>query len=177
MSKSKKTTTATAIVILLADKNLAKGAIQAANNSNKMTVALKQACELWINDTSIPARDAIENFAEAISHNKEARKKFTQQLSLASKKVRMANGIEKPCGLKVDKDGNLTDAPTRNTGGNGSGDGDGEGSQTVANLSAPVQPTANGDAIEHLRALIKSSKCVKERATFRIAVAAIAANL
>ena len=163
------------VTILLADKNLAKGAIQAANNSTKMTVALKQACELWINDKSIPARDAIENFAKAISHNKDARKKFTQQLSLASKKVRKANGIEKPCGLKVDKAGNLTDAPQHKTPSAG-GDG-GEGSQLVADISAPVQPTANGDAIEHLRAMLKASKCVQERATFKIAIAAIAASM
>ena len=165
----------TTVTILLADKNLAKGAIQAANNSTKMTVALKQACELWINDKSIPARDAIENFAKAISHNKDARKKFTQQLSLASKKVRKANGIEKPCGLKVDKAGNLTDAPQHKTPSAG-GDG-GEGSQLVADISAPVQPTANGDAIEHLRAMLKASKCVQERATFKIAIAAIAASM
>ena len=165
----------TTVTILLADKNLAKGAIQAANNSTKMTGALKQACELWINDKSIPARDAIENFAKAISHNKDARKKFTQQLSLASKKVRKANGIEKPCGLKVDKAGNLTDAPQHKTPSAG-GDG-GEGSQLVADISAPVQPTANGDAIEHLRAMLKASKCVQERATFKIAIAAIAASM
>ena len=176
MIKSKKTTTATAIVILLADKNLIRGAIQAANHSNKMTVALKQACELVINANSIPAKNAIEAFGVAIGHNKDARKKYTAQLSLASKKVRKANGIENPCGLKIDKNGVLVDAPMRNTGGNGGG-GEGEGSQMVANLSAPVQPTANGDAIEHLRALIKSSKCVKERATFKIAVAAIAASM
>ena len=42
-------------IILLADKNLVRGAIQAANNSNKMTVALKQACELFLNENSIPA--------------------------------------------------------------------------------------------------------------------------
>ena len=167
--------TTTTVTILLADKNLAKGAIQAANNSGKMTVALKQACELWINNKSIPARDAIENFAKAISHNKDARKKFTQQLSLASKKVRKANGIEKPCGLKVDKAGNLTDAPQHKTPSAG-GDG-GEGSQLVADISAPVQPTANGDAIEHLRGMLKASKCVQERATFRIAIAAIAASM
>ena len=167
--------TTTTVTILLADKNLAKGAIQAANNSGKMTVALKQACELWINNKSIPARDAIENFAKAISHNKDARKKFTQQLSLASKKVRKANGIEKPCGLKVDKAGNLTDAPQHKTLSAGS-DG-GEGSQLVADISAPVQPTANGDAIEHLRGMLKASKCVQERATFKIAIAAIAASM
>jgi len=173
MIKSKKT--APAIVILLADKNLIRGAIQAANHSNKMTVALKQACELVINANSIPAKNAIEAFGDAIGHNKDARKKFTAQLSLASKKVRKANGIENPCGLKIDKNGVLVDAPMRNTGGNGGGEG--EGAQMVANLNAPVQPTANGDAIEHLRALIKSSKCVKERATFKIAVAAIAASM
>ena len=159
-------------IILLADKNLAKGAIQAANNSGKMTVALKQACELWINNKSNPARDAIENFAKAISHNKDARKKFTQQLSLASKKVRKANGIEKPCGLKVDKAGNLTDAPQHKTPSAG-----GEGSQLVPNLSAPVQPTPNGDAIERLRKMLKASKCVEERAALKIGIAAIAASM
>jgi len=173
MIKSKKT--APAIVILLADKNLIRGAIQAANNSNKMTVALKQACELFLNENSIAAKNAMEAFGDAIGHHKDARKKYTAQLSLASKKVRKANGIENPCGLKIDKNGVLVDAPMRNTGGNGGGEG--EGAQMVANLNAPVQPTANGDAIEHLRALIKSSKCVKERATFKIAVAAIAASM
>ena len=173
MIKSKKT--APAIVILLADKNLVRGAIQAANNSNKMTVALKQACELFLNENSIPAKNAMEVFADAIGHNKDARKKFTAQLSLASKKVRKANGIENPCGLKIDKNGVLVDAPMRNTGGNGGGEG--EGAQMVANLNAPVQPTANGDAVEHLRALLKASKCVKERATFKIAIAAIAASM
>ena len=77
--------------------------------------------------------------------------------------------------MKIDKNGLLVDAPMRNTGGNGGGEG--EGSQMVANLSAPVQPTANGDAVEHLRALLKASKCVKERATFKIAIAAIAASM
>ena len=174
MIKSKKT--APAIVILLADKNLIRGAIQAANHSNKMTVALKQACELFINENSIPAKNAMEAFGDAIGHHKDARKKYTAQLSLASKKVRKANGIENPCGLKIDKNGNLTDAPMRNTGGNGGG-GEGEGSQMVANLSAPVQPTINGEALKHLRAMFEASKCVEDRAALKIAIAVIAASL
>jgi hypothetical protein len=168
--------TDTNIVILLADKNLAKGAIQAANNSTKMTVALNQACELFINDKSIPARDAIENFAEAISHNKDARKKFTQQLSLASKKVRKANGIEKPCGLKVDKDGNLVDAPMRNTGGNGGG-GDGEGS-AMTSKSAPskaqIELTTH---LEVLREVLAKSKDVAANSALKFAIAKLAASL
>lgn len=175
MSNSKKTTPATAVVILLADKNLAKGAIQAANNSNKMTVALKQACELWINDTSIPARDAIENFAEAISHNKEARKKFTQQLSLASKKVRKANGIESPCGLKVDKDGNLTDAPMRNTGASG---GDGEGGGAMTSNAAPSKAQIELNAhLEILREMLAKSKDVADTSALKFAIAKLAASL
>ena len=173
MNNSKNKTPVTAIVILLADKNLAKGAIQAANNSNKMTVALKQACELWINDTSIPARDAIENFAEAISHNKDARKKFTQQLSLASKKVRKANGIESPCGLKVDKDGNLTDAPTRNTGGAG---GDGEGAMTSKSAPSKAQIELNAH-LEILREMLAKSKDVAGTSALKFAIAKLAASL
>jgi hypothetical protein len=171
------TKTDTNIVILLADKNLAKGAIQAANNSTKMTVALNQACELWINDKSIPARDAIENFAEAISHNKDARKKFTQQLSLASKKVRKANGIEKPCGLKVDKDGNLIDAPMRNTGGNGGGEGEGEGSAMTSNTApskAQIELTAH---LEILREMLAKSKDVAATSALKFAIAKLAASL
>jgi len=174
MSKSKKTTTA--IVILLADKNLIRGAIQAANHSNKMTVALKQACELVINENSIPAKKAIEGFGHAIGHNKDARKKYTAQLSLASKKVRKANGIENPCGLKIDKNGLLVDAPMRNTGGNGGG-GEGESSQMVASAAAPEQPTINGEALKHLRAMFEASKCVEDRAALKIAIAAIAASM
>ena len=171
-----KTETDTNIVILLADKNLAKGAIQAANNSSKMTVALNQACELWINDKSIPARDAIENFAEAISHNKDARKKFTQQLSLASKKVRTANGIEKPHGLKVDKDGNLIDAPMRNTGGNGgNGDGEGDGS-SFTEKETPKALELRGN-IALLRAHFETVNDVAIRAALKQAIAAYAAQL
>ena len=171
-----KTKTDTNIVILLADKNLAKGAIQAANNSTKMTVALAQACELFINDNSLPARDAIENFAEAISHNKDARKKFTQQLSLASKKVRKANGIEKPCGLKVDKDGNLVDAPMRNTGGNGgNGDGEGDGS-SFTEKETPKALELRGN-IALLRAHFETVNDVAIRAALKQAIAAYAAQL
>ena len=173
MIKSKKT--APAIVILLADKNLIRGAIQAANNSNKMTVALKQACELFLNENSIAAKNAMEAFGDAIGHHKDARKKYTAQLSLASKKVRKANGIENPCGLKIDKNGVLVDAPMRNTGGNGGGEG--EGSQMVASAAAPEQPTINGEALKHLRAMFEASKCVEDRAALKIAIAVIAASL
>ena len=168
----------TTVTILLADKNLIKGAIQAANNSSKMTVALKQACELVINDKSIPARDAIENFAKGIGHNKDARKKFTQQLSLASKKVRMANGIEKPCGLKVDKDGNLTDAPTRNTSGNGgNGGGDGEGS-AITSKAAPSKAEIELEShLEILRELLAKSKDVAATSALKFAIAKLAASL
>ncbi len=164
----------TSVTILLADKNLAKGAIQAANNSSKMTVALKQACELWINDKSIPARDAIENFVSMISHNKDARKKFTAQLSLASKKVRKANGIENPCGLKVDKDGNLTDAPMRNTSGNGGG---GEGS-AMTSKTAPSKAQIELDAhLEILREMLAKSKDVAATSALKFAIAKLAASL
>ena len=170
-----KTKTDTNIVILLADKNLAKGAIQAANNSSKMTVALNQACELWINDKSIPARDAIENFAEAISHNKDARKKFTQQLSLASKKVRTANGIEKPHGLKVDRDGNLVDAPMRNTGGNGGGEGDGDAmTSKTAPSKAQIELTAH---LEIYREMLNEEKDTQRRNSLKYAIANLAAQL
>lgn len=153
---------------------LAKGWVAGVNNKGKMQDALLEAFEAVVIHKNIKARTQLVNLWNALEHNKKALASIRTQFNTLSKRVRKANGDLTPLGLTV-KEGVLVDVTPRNKGGNGSGDG--EGSQLVTNLSAPVQPTANGDAIEHLRALIKSSECVKERATFRIAVAAIAASM
>ena len=153
---------------------LAKGWVAGVNNKGKMQEALIEAFEAWIINKDIKARDVLVKLFKALAHNEKAVASIRTQFNTLSKRVKKANGEENPRALTV-KDGELVDVVPRNKGGNGGGEG--EGAQMVANLNAPVQPTANGDAIEHLRALIKSSKCVKERATFKIAVAAIAASM
>jgi len=153
---------------------LAKGWVAGVNNKGKMQEALIEAFEAWIINKDIKARDVLVKLFKALAHNEKAVASIRTQFNTLSKRVKKANGEENPRALTV-KDGELVDVVPRNKGGNGGGEG--EGAQMVANLNAPVQPTANGDAIEHLRALIKSSKCVKERATFKIAIAAIAASM
>ena len=139
-----------------------------------MQEALIEAFEAWIINKDIKARDVLVKLFKALAHNEKAVASIRTQFNTLSKRVKKANGEENPRALTV-KDGELVDVVPRNKGGNGGGEG--ESSQMVANLNAPVQPTANGDAVEHLRALLKASKCVKERATFKIAIAAIAASM
>jgi len=154
---------------------LAKGWVAGVNNKGKMQEALIEAFEAWIINKDITARDMLIKLFTALAHNEKALASIRAQFNTLSKRVKKANGEENPRALTV-KDGELVDVVPRNKGGSGGG-GEGEGAQMVANLNAPVQPTANGDAVEHLRALLKASKCVKERATFKIAIAAIAASM
>ena len=154
---------------------LAKGWVAGVNNKGKMQAALLEAFEAWIIHKDIKARNMLVKLFEALAHNKKATASIRAQFNTLSKRVKKANGAENPDIALTVKDGELVDVIPRNKGGTG-GDG-GEGSQLVADISAPVQPTANGDAIEHLRGMLKASKCVQERATFRIAIAAIAASM
>ena len=153
---------------------LAKGWVAGVNNKGRMQEALLEALEAVVIHKDIKARDLLVKLWNALEHNEKALASIRAQFNALSKRVKKANGEENPLALTV-KDGELVDVIPRNKGGTG-GDG-GEGSQLVPDLSAPVQPTANGDAIEHLRAMLTASKCVQERATFKIAIAAIAASM
>ena len=139
-----------------------------------MQAALLEALEAVVIHRDIKARDLLVKLWNALEHNEKALASIRAQFNTLSKRVKKANGDANPLALTV-KDGELVDVIPRNKGSNG-GDG-GESSQLVPDLSAPVQPTANGDAIEHLRVMLKASKCVQERATFKIAIAAIAAGM
>ena len=153
---------------------LAKGWVAGVNNKGKMQEALLEAFEAVVIHKNIEARNQLVKLWEALEHNKKALASIRTQFNTLSRRVKKANGEDDPTGLTV-KDGELVEVTRRNKSGNGGGDG--EGSQLVPDLSAPVQPTEKGDAVEHLRELIKNSKCVKERATFKIAIAAIAAQM
>jgi len=155
--------------------SLAKGWVAGVNNKGKMQAALLEAFEAWIIHKDINARNMLVKLFEALAHNEKATASIRTQFNTLSKRVKKANGEENPLALTV-KDGELVDVIPRNKGGTG-GDGGGEGSQLVADLSAPVQPTANGDAIEHLRGMLKASKCVEDRAALKIGIAAIAASM
>ena len=154
---------------------LAKGWVAGVNNKGRMQEALLEAFEAWIIHKDINARNMLVKLFEALAHNKKATASIRTQFNTLSKRVKKANGDENPLALTV-KDGELVDVVPRNKGSNDGGDG-GEGSQLVPDLSAPVQPTANGDAIERLREMRKASKCVEDRAALKIAIAAIAASM
>ena len=156
---------------------LAKGWVAGVNNKGRMQEALIEAFEAVVIHKSIEARRLLEQLWKALDHNEKALASIRAQFNALSKRVKKANGEENPLAFTV-KDGELVDVIPRNKGGTGGDGGDGgEGSQLVADLSAPVQPTANGDAIEHLRGMLKASKCVEDRAALKIGIAAIAAGM
>ena len=154
---------------------LAKGWVAGVNNKGKMQEALLEAFEAWIIHKDINARNMLVKLFEALAHNKKATASIRTQFNTLSKRVKKANGDANPLALTV-KDGELVDVIPRNKGSNDGGDG-GEGSQLVADLSAPVQPTIDGSAVERLRAMFDASKCVEDRAALKIGIAAIAASL
>ena len=154
---------------------LAKGWVAGVNNKGKMQEALIEAFEAVVIHKDIEARDLLVKLWKALEHNEKALASIRAQFNALSKRVKKANGDENPLALTV-KDGELVDVIPRNKGSNDGG-GDGEGSQLVADLSAPVQPTPNGDAIERLREMLEASKCVEDRAALKIAIAAIAASM
>ena len=154
---------------------LAKGWVAGVNNKGRMQEALIEAFEAVVIQKDIKARDLLVKLWKALEHNEKALASIRAQFNTLSKRVKKANGDENPLALTV-KDGELVDVVPRNKGSNDGGDG-GEGSQLVPDLSAPVQPTANGDAIERLREMRKASKCVEDRAALKIAIAAIAASM
>jgi len=133
-------------ILILNEKAFATKYITAINNNAKMTEALAEVCPLWIDDKNSDAKQALENFYDKIKHSPKAIAKFKQQLSIASKKVRKANGIEKPAGLRINKEGILEDAPMRNSSPakavTGSGDGESTGetdsTTTESAKSAPM---------------------------------------
>ena len=155
---------------------LAKGWVAGVNNKGKMQEALIEAFEAWIINKDIKARDVLVKLFKALAHNEKAVASIRTQFNTLSKRVKKANGEENPRALTV-KDGELVDVVPRNKGGKGGGEGEGESSQMVASASAPEQPTINGEALKHLRAMFEASKCVEDRAALKIAIAAIAASL
>jgi hypothetical protein len=154
---------------------LAKGWVAGVNNKGKMQEALLEAFEAWIIHKDIKARNMLVKLFEALAHNKKATASIRAQFNTLSKRVKKANGAENPDIALTVKNGELVDVIPRNKGGTG-GDG-GEGSQLVADLSAPVQPTIDGSAVERLRAMFDASKCVEDRAALKIGIAAIAAGM
>ena len=153
---------------------LAKGWVAGVNNKGRMQEALIEAFEAVVIHKSIEARRLLEQLWKALDHNEKALASIRAQFNALSKRVKKANGEENPLAFTV-KDGELVDVIPRNKGGTGSGDG--EGSQLVADISAPVQPTIDGSAIERLREMLKASKCVEDRAALKIGIAAIAAGM
>tara|TARA_R110000772_G_scaffold191775_1_gene302730 strand:+ start:82 stop:582 length:501 start_codon:yes stop_codon:yes gene_type:complete len=154
--------------------SLAKGWVAGVNNKGRMQEALIEAFEAVVIHKSIEARRLLEQLWKALDHNEKALASIRAQFNALSKRVKKANGEENPLAFTV-KDGELVDVIPRNKGGTGSGDG--EGSQLVADISAPVQPTIDGSAIERLREMLKASKCVEDRAALKIGIAAIAASM
>ena len=157
---------------------LAKGWVAGVNNKGKMQEALIEAFEAVVIHKDIEARDLLVKLWKALEHNEKALASIRAQFNALSKRVKKANGDENPLALTV-KDGELVDVIPRNKGSNDGGDGGagGEGSQLVPNLSAPVQPTIDGSAVERLRAMFDASKCVEDRAALKIGIAAIAAGM
>jgi hypothetical protein len=152
---------------------LARGFVQGVNNKVKMQDAITEAMQAWIANKDINARDALQNLWAALEHNKKALAVLRAQYNTISKRVKKANGDEKPVALTV-TEGVLTEVVPRNKAGSGSGEGEGAFTSTSAPSKSEIELAAHLDI---LREMLKNSKDVAATSALKFAIAKLAASV